>query len=115
MRLADQSSSRCLPAFFTVESNNVLTICKIIFSYSPFVISKYDKFNDSICCFTNGLSEYIQFKTSEIPMYIGSTFDGNVEIEKETIEWAIRWFVQGETNFFESFCNTVPTPPWRHS
>ena len=69
------------------------------------IVPSFKKFS-----YSNGLSEYIQFKTSEIPMYVGSTFDGNVEIEKETIEWAIRWFVQGEANFFESFCNTVPTP-----
>ena len=61
-------------------------------------------------CYKNGLSEYIQFKTASIPMYIGSTFESKVNIDNELIEWAIRWFTQDELNFIESFCNTVPTP-----
>ena len=61
-------------------------------------------------CYKNGLSEYIEFKTASIPMYIGSTFESKVNIDNELIEWAIRWFTQDELNFIESFCNTVPTP-----
>ena len=61
-------------------------------------------------CYKNGLSEYIEFKTASIPMYIGSTFESKVNIDDELIEWAIRWFTLDELNFMESFCNTVPTP-----
>ena len=61
-------------------------------------------------CYKNGLSEYIEFKTASIPMYIGSTFESKVNIDDELIEWAIRWFTLDELNFIESFCNTVPTP-----
>ena len=61
-------------------------------------------------CYKNGLSEYIEFKTASIPMYIGSTFENKVNIDDELIEWAIRWFTLDELNFIESFCNTVPTP-----
>ena len=61
-------------------------------------------------CYKNGLSEYIEFKTASIPMYIGSTFESKVNIDNELIEWAIRWFTPDEFIFLESFCNTVPTP-----
>ncbi len=61
-------------------------------------------------CYLNGLKEYINFKTSKISMFTSSSFDGNVIIENETIEWSIRWFVENENSFIESFCNTVPTP-----
>ena len=48
-------------------------------------------------CFLDGLSEYIHSKTSKTPMYT-------------TVEWSIRWFVENENSFVETFCNTVPTP-----
>ena len=61
-------------------------------------------------CFKNGLSDYIHFKTSSIPMFIGTTFEAKVNIDDELIELAIRWFDQNETGFIETFCNTIPTP-----
>ena len=61
-------------------------------------------------CFLDGLSEYMHSKTSNTPMYTTSSFKDNVKIEEETVEWAIRWFVENENSFVETFCNTVPTP-----
>ena len=75
------------------------------------LISENSNIIDEISlCYKNGLSEYIEFKTASIPMYIGSTFESKVNINDELIEWAIRWFTLDELNFIESFCNTVPTP-----
>ena len=61
-------------------------------------------------CFLNGLREYINSKTSNTPMFISSSFEDNVKIEQESVEWAVRWFTQDEDSFVDTFCNTVPTP-----
>ena len=61
-------------------------------------------------CFLNGLSEYINSKTSNTQMFTSSSFEDNVKIEQESIEWAVRWFTQDEDSFIDTFCNTVPTP-----
>ena len=60
--------------------------------------------------YINGIIEYIQFKTSTIPMFTSSTFHGKVKIEDETVEWVIAWLAQDQPSFIETFCNTVPTP-----
>ena len=61
-------------------------------------------------CYKNGIIDYIKFKTSTIPMFTSSTFDGNVKIEDENVEWVVAWFTNDETSFIETYCNTVPTP-----
>ncbi len=61
-------------------------------------------------CYQNGIIDYIQYKTLTIPMFSSSTFNGNVKIEDENVEWVIVWFTKSETSFIETFCNTVPTP-----
>ena len=61
-------------------------------------------------CYINGIIEYIQFKTSTIPMFTSSTFHGKVKIEDETVEWVIAWLAHNQLSFIETFCNTVPTP-----
>ena len=38
-------------------------------------------------CYKNGIIDYIKFKTSTIAMFTSSTFDGNVKIEDENVEW----------------------------
>jgi len=66
--------------------------------------------NHKKLCYQEGLLEYIKFKTSNIELYTSSFFGGNVKLNEETVEWVISWFNSGETNFNETFCNTVPTP-----
>ena len=61
-------------------------------------------------CYKNGIIDYIKFKTSTIPMFTSSTFDGNVKIEDENVEWVVAWLTNNETSFTETYCNTVPTP-----
>ncbi len=61
-------------------------------------------------CYVEGLLEYINFKTSTIPLYMSSFFKGNVKLNEETVEWVISWLSSGESSFNETFCNTVPTP-----
>ena len=61
-------------------------------------------------CYKNGIIDYIKFKTSTIPMFTSSTFDGNVKIEDENVEWVVAWLTNSETSFIETYCNTVPTP-----
>ena len=60
--------------------------------------------------YVEGLLEYINFKTSTIPLYMSSFFKGNVKLNEETVEWVISWLSSGESSFNETFCNTVPTP-----
>ena len=60
--------------------------------------------------YINGIIEYIQFKTSTIPIFTSSTFHGKVKIEDETVEWVIAWLAHDQLSFIETFCNTVPTP-----
>jgi len=61
-------------------------------------------------CYKNGILDYIQFKTSKVPIFTSSRFHGNVKIEGESVEWVITWLASNETSFTETFCNTVPTP-----
>ncbi len=61
-------------------------------------------------CYKNGIIDYIKFKTSAIPMFTSSTFNGKVKIEDENVEWVIAWLTNSETSFIETYCNTVPTP-----
>src|SRR6056300_559671 len=61
-------------------------------------------------CYTEGLVEYIKFKTTSIPMFTSSLFSGSVKSGDETVEWAVSWLDKGESSFNETFCNTVPTP-----
>ncbi len=61
-------------------------------------------------CYKNGIIDYIKFKTSTIPMFTSSTFDGNVKIDDENVEWVVAWLTNNETSFTETYCNTVPTP-----
>ena len=61
-------------------------------------------------CYINGIIEYIEFKTSTVPMFTSSTFHGKVKIEDETVEWVIVWLAHDQLSFIETFCNTVPTP-----
>ena len=61
-------------------------------------------------CYKNGIIDYIQFKTSKVPIFTSSRFHGKVKIEDETVEWVITWLLDNETSFIETFCNTVPTP-----
>jgi topoisomerase-4 subunit B len=43
-------------------------------------------------------------------MFTSSSFEDNVKIGQESVEWAVRWFTQDEDSFLDTFCNTVPTP-----
>ncbi len=66
--------------------------------------------NSKKICYKNGIIDYIKLKTSTIPMFTSSTFDGNVKIEDENVEWVVAWLTNNETSFTETYCNTVPTP-----
>ncbi len=61
-------------------------------------------------CYKDGIIDYIQFKTSKVPIFTSSRFHGRVKIDDETVEWVIAWLSDNETSFIETFCNTVPTP-----
>ncbi len=61
-------------------------------------------------CYKNGIIDYIQHKTFTLPMFSSSTFNGNVKIEDENVEWVIAWLTNSESSFIETYCNTVPTP-----
>ncbi len=61
-------------------------------------------------CYMNGILDYMKHKTSSNPLFTSSFFQGNVNIDYETVEWVVSWLAEDEPSFTETFCNTVNTP-----
>ena len=77
---------------------------------SSLVKEKSEIPNDKRICYKNGIIDYIQYKTLKTPLFTSSSFQGNVNIEDEKVEWVITWLINSESSFIETYCNTVPTP-----
>ena len=60
--------------------------------------------------YVNGILDYMKQKTSSIPFFTSSLFQGDVIIDDETVEWVISWLADHENRCTEPFCNTVNTP-----
>ena len=61
-------------------------------------------------CYINGTLDYMEHKTSSIPIFTSSLFHGNVNIDDERIEWVVSWLANNEPGFSDTFCNTIHTP-----
>ncbi len=61
--------------------------------------------------FPGGLSDYLQSTLEERATITPNTFFGQAKLNggSGTVEWAVAWPVD-EDEFFNSYCNTVPTP-----
>ena len=60
--------------------------------------------------FEKGIQQMLADKITNTPLLFGTQYYDKVEIDNEKFEFTISWFNEDNLNFFESFCNTVPTP-----
>ncbi len=60
--------------------------------------------------YPGGLSDYLTDATADKALIISAPFAEIAELDGQKFEWAITWLGPGEDGFFQSFCNTVPTP-----
>ncbi len=60
--------------------------------------------------FEKGIQQMLADKITNIPLLFGTQYYDKLEIDNEKFEFTISWFNEDNLNFFESFCNTVPTP-----
>ncbi len=61
-------------------------------------------------CYPGGLVDYLQDTTKENGLLLSQPFTDIIEFEGQKFEWALTWLIAGEDGFFNSYCNTVPTP-----
>ena len=59
---------------------------------------------------SNGLADYLADATTDKAVMISTPFAEMVELDGQKFEWAITWLGPGEDGFFQSYCNTAPTP-----
>ena len=60
--------------------------------------------------YPGGLADYLTDATTGKAVMISTPFAEIAEIDGQKFEWAITWLGPGEDGFFQSYCNTVPTP-----
>jgi topoisomerase-4 subunit B len=60
--------------------------------------------------YPGGLADYLTDATTDKAVMISTPFAEIAEIDGQKFEWAITWLGPGEDGFFQSYCNTVPTP-----
>ena len=65
--------------------------------------------NETIC-YPGGLADYLTDAVKGRNLMLSSAFTDKTEIEGQRFEWALTWLGPGEDSFFQSYCNTVPTP-----
>lgn len=61
-------------------------------------------------CYPGGLADYLNDATADKSLLISQPFTDKAEMEGQKFEWALTWLGRGEDGFFNSYCNTVPTP-----
>ncbi len=61
-------------------------------------------------CYPGGLADYLTDAVSGRNLMLSSAFTDKTEIRGQKFEWALTWLGPGEDGFFQSYCNTVPTP-----
>ena len=61
--------------------------------------------------FPGGLSDYLQGTLEDRATVTPTTFSGHANLNGSsgTVEWAVAWPLD-EDEFFNSYCNTIPTP-----
>ena len=60
--------------------------------------------------YPGGLADYLTDATTDKAVMISTPFAEIAELDGQKFEWAITWLGPGEDGFFQSYCNTVPTP-----
>ncbi len=65
---------------------------------------------DTTLHYPGGLADYLNDTTTDKALMISTPFAELVESDGQKFEWAITWLGPGEDGFFQSYCNTVPTP-----
>ena len=61
--------------------------------------------------FPGGIKDYLRFETKDTEMVTPDGFFGDIQTKNgEKVEWALSWRQDTEGQFFESYCNTIPTP-----
>ncbi|MDC3235273.1 ATP-binding protein, partial [Candidatus Puniceispirillum sp.] len=60
--------------------------------------------------YPGGLADYLNAATTDNALMISTPFAEIAELDGQKFEWAITWLGPGEDGFFQSYCNTVPTP-----
>ncbi len=60
--------------------------------------------------YPGGLADFLADATSTKSLLVSTPFAEMVELDGQKFEWAITWLGAGEDGFFNSYCNTVPTP-----
>jgi len=59
--------------------------------------------------FPGGLTDFLAAALDGRPTWTQRLFEGEAQLEKGKVEWAAAWPEDGD-GFFNSYCNTVPTP-----
>ena len=65
---------------------------------------------EAVLHYPGGLSDYLNDATADTALLVSTPFADLVELDGQKFEWAITWLGAGEDGFFNSYCNTVPTP-----
>ncbi len=77
---------------------------------APELINNDEIPNQSVIHFPNGLKDYLDSRIDKSKIIGSEIFAGNAEFSEEhiKIEWALCW--HENESFFQSYCNTIPTP-----
>ena len=59
--------------------------------------------------YPNGIADYLLDETREKNLLTSIPFIGKIEVDGNTVEWAITWLSNNEQGFIKSHCNTVQT------
>ena len=65
---------------------------------------------EAVLHYPGGLLDYLSEATSNKSLLISTPFADLAELDSQKFEWAITWLGSNEDGFFNSYCNTVPTP-----
>ncbi len=65
---------------------------------------------EAVLHYPGGLADYLNDATSDKALIVSTPFAKLVELDGQKFEWAISWLGGSEDGFFNSYCNTVPTP-----
>ena len=65
---------------------------------------------ESVLHYPGGMADFLNDATTNKALMISSPFAESAENDGQKFEWAITWLGPSEDGFFQSYCNTVPTP-----
>ena len=65
---------------------------------------------EAVLHYPGGLADYLNDSTADKALMVSTPFAEFAELNGQKFEWAITWLGGGEDGFFNSYCNTVPTP-----